>query len=110
MAIKVDLEKAYDRVRCDFLHSVLVERGFSNKWVSPLMSCVTASSLSVLWKAAAFTLGRGLSKGFRLVLPTFLFYVWRNWPRISVLLWTPKSGSGLSLLDGGPRSSFVCNG
>ncbi|KAL0288166.1 UNVERIFIED_CONTAM: hypothetical protein Scaly_2739000 [Sesamum calycinum] len=63
MAIKVDLEKAYDRVRCDFLHSVLVERGFSNKWVSPLMSCVTASSLSVLWngeRTAAFTLGRGL--------------------------------------------------
>lgn len=49
-------------VRCNFLHSVLVERGFSNKWVSSLMSCVTASSLSVLWngeRTPALTLGRG---------------------------------------------------
>lgn len=76
MAIKVDLEKAYDRVRCDFLHSVLVERGFSNKWVSPLMSCVTASSLSVLWngeRTAAFTLGRGLSKAGVSAGFTYLF-------------------------------------
>ncbi|KAL0293018.1 UNVERIFIED_CONTAM: hypothetical protein Scaly_3148400 [Sesamum calycinum] len=114
MAIKVDLEKAYDRVRCDFLHSVLVERGFSNKWVSPLMSCVTASSLSVLWngeRTAAFTLGRGLSKAGVSAGFTYLFVLcMEKLARISVLLWTPKSGSGLSLLDGGPRSSFVCNG
>ncbi|KAK4381457.1 hypothetical protein Sango_2965600 [Sesamum angolense] len=49
---------------------------FSNKWVSPLMSCVTASSLSVLWngeRTAAFTLGRGLSKAGVSAGFTYLF-------------------------------------
>ncbi|KAK4381559.1 hypothetical protein Sango_2955800 [Sesamum angolense] len=101
---QVDLEKAYDRVRCDFLHSVLVERGFSNKWVSPLMSCVTASSLSVLWngeRTAAFTLGRGLSKAGVSAGFTYLLCMEKLAQNISSVVDT-KSGSGLSLLDGGP--------
>ncbi|KAK4381357.1 hypothetical protein Sango_2732000 [Sesamum angolense] len=64
---------------CNVIYKVIAKVAWSvasNKWVSPLMSCVTASSLSVLWngeRTAAFTLGRGLSKAGVSAGFTYLF-------------------------------------
>lgn len=44
---KVDLNKAYDRVRWDFLQKVLEEMNFPPKWVNWIMQCVTTVSYSV---------------------------------------------------------------
>jgi hypothetical protein len=32
--LKLDYEKAYDRVNIDFLFEILTTRGFSRKWIS----------------------------------------------------------------------------
>ena len=42
------MEKAYDRVRWDFLHEVLQKFGFCETFTQWIMECVTTTSFSVL--------------------------------------------------------------
>ncbi|KAK4258521.1 hypothetical protein QN277_004963 [Acacia crassicarpa] len=66
MAIKIDLEKAYDRIRWDFLRLVLLEVGFEESFIDLVMTCVSSVSYNVLWngsKTEFFTPGRGLRQG-----------------------------------------------
>ncbi|KAJ7949853.1 Ribonuclease H [Quillaja saponaria] len=63
---KIDLEKAYDRVKWDFLNEVLVEMGLLSKWISLIMTCVSSVSMTVLWngeKTSNFKPERGLRQG-----------------------------------------------
>jgi len=65
-AVKIDLEKAYDRVDWGFLQQVLVKMGFPTNWVSLIMNGVTSSRLSLLWngeKTEFFSPSRGLRQG-----------------------------------------------
>jgi len=48
IAIKLDMEKAYDKIRWDFLHEVLRKYGFCHKFIKWIMECVTSVSYSVL--------------------------------------------------------------
>lgn len=50
MAIKIDLEKAYDRFSWDFIDDTLREVGFNDRWVRNIMNCVSTSRLGILWK------------------------------------------------------------
>lgn len=49
MAVKIDLEKAYDRVEWDFLEVVLQSTGFDDHFVTLIMQCTSTDSLSILW-------------------------------------------------------------
>lgn len=49
MVIKVDLEKAYDRLRWDFIQDTLQVAGFDEKWVRNIMRCVETPRLALLW-------------------------------------------------------------
>lgn len=53
MAIKTDMSKAYDRIEWSFLRDVLSRFGFSETWISWLMTCVTSVSYSYLVNGAA---------------------------------------------------------
>lgn len=48
MILKVDLEKAYDRVVWPFLHEVIMAAGFSSHLTGLIMSCISSTSLMVL--------------------------------------------------------------
>jgi hypothetical protein len=48
LALKVDLQKAFDRVDKGFLKLVLLKFGFSNTFVNWIVQCVTTVSTSVL--------------------------------------------------------------
>jgi hypothetical protein len=48
MMCKMDLEKAYDRVNCDFLLYMLKRCGFGDKWCSWIVHCISSMRFSVL--------------------------------------------------------------
>lgn len=48
MGIKLDLEKAYDFLNCDYIEYVLLRFGFAVRWVNLVMECIKSSSFSVL--------------------------------------------------------------
>lgn len=65
-ALKVDLMKAYDTVRWDFVLAVLRTIGFPNKVVQWIMECVTTTRFSVMINGELngfFPGGRGLRQG-----------------------------------------------
>ncbi|KAH9709496.1 putative reverse transcriptase/RNA-dependent DNA polymerase [Citrus sinensis] len=48
VALKLDISKAYDRVEWNFLEQTMSNLGFSAKWISLIMSCITTTCFSVL--------------------------------------------------------------
>ncbi|OMO86542.1 reverse transcriptase [Corchorus capsularis] len=48
MTIKIDLEKAYDRICWDFLRDTLIAFGFPDSWVKLILFCLESSSMAVL--------------------------------------------------------------
>ena len=53
MAIKLDMSKAYDRVKCYFLLEVMRVMGFDEKWINLVMMCVTSINYSILVNGAS---------------------------------------------------------
>ena len=66
MAIKLDLEKAYDRLERSFIRDTLNLYKFPSRLVSLIMSCVSSSSISILVNGRAlkpFYPSRGIRQG-----------------------------------------------
>lgn len=53
-ALKLDMNKAYDRVDWDFLLGILRVMGFSLKWIGWILQCVSTVSFSVLVNGRKF--------------------------------------------------------
>ena len=66
VAIKVDLQKAYDRLNWNFLEDNLNEIGLLNKLIPTIMACVSLCYTKVLWNgqpSKSFTFRRGVRQG-----------------------------------------------
>lgn len=66
MAIKVDLEKVYDRLNLGFLANTLKDIGFPSDMVSIIMSCVFTCQMKIIWNGEtsnSFPTSRGLRQG-----------------------------------------------
>lgn len=66
MAIKVDLEKAYDRRWWDFIEETLYDVGLPLKFVQAVMLCVSTCSMRVVWnghRSEQFNPSRGIQQG-----------------------------------------------
>ena len=66
MAIKIDLEKAYDRLSWDFIRDTIMEVGLNQTWTRNLMHCIESSRMSILWdgtKLDWFTPKIGIRQG-----------------------------------------------
>uniref|UniRef100_A0A2N9IGZ4 Reverse transcriptase domain-containing protein n=1 Tax=Fagus sylvatica TaxID=28930 RepID=A0A2N9IGZ4_FAGSY len=66
VAMKLDLQKAYDRVNWGFLRTVLTRFGFSDQFIGWIMECISSVSFSILvngGKSKDFKPSRGLRQG-----------------------------------------------
>ncbi|XP_031099806.1 uncharacterized protein LOC116004005 [Ipomoea triloba] len=66
MAIKLDFEKAYDRLSWDFIRSTLTEIGFNENWIKLIMHCIQTPRMSLLWNGDTlpqFSPSRGIRQG-----------------------------------------------
>jgi len=66
MAIKLDLEKAYDRLRWGFIHETLLKMHLPRLLVEVIMNCVSSSTLNILWNgepSEKFRPSRGVRQG-----------------------------------------------
>lgn len=75
MALKIDLEKGFDRLEGNFIHHVLKWFNFPNDWIELIMSCLTTSNLSVMINGERldpFLPSRGISQGDPLSLYIFI--------------------------------------
>lgn len=48
MAIKLDMEKAYDKLDCDFIKRCFSVLGFNNNWINWIMQCISTTSFDIL--------------------------------------------------------------
>ena len=66
MALKIDLEKAYDFMNWDYIRICLSKFGFNSHWIDLIMSCISSVSFSILVNGKplnSFTPSRGLRQG-----------------------------------------------
>lgn len=110
MLLKLDLEKAYDRIRWDFLEETLEAAGFSEQWRSRIMAGVSGPSMSLLWngeKTDAFKPARGLRQGDPLSPYLFVLCLERLCHQIETAV-ERKEWKPISISRGGPKLSHVC--
>ena len=63
---KLDIEKAYDHIRWDFLQQTLERMGFGSKWIRWMYWCISTASFSVMVNRSPsgfFRSSRGLRQG-----------------------------------------------
>jgi hypothetical protein len=66
MAIKIDMEKAFDRMEWNFILAILSKLGFHPTWVNWVRICITSPSFSILINRSPFghfSPERGLRQG-----------------------------------------------
>lgn len=65
-AIKIDFEKAYNRLKWSFIRDTLLQMNLPSLLINVIMECVTTASLKVLWNgepSTNFTPSRGVRQG-----------------------------------------------
>ncbi|KAH1089875.1 hypothetical protein J1N35_017132 [Gossypium stocksii] len=80
MAIKIDLEKAYDRVRWDFVEASLNAASIPSRLINVIMNAISSSSMQVLWNGVPtqkFRPVRGIRQGCS--LSPYLFVLCMEW-------------------------------
>ena len=66
MAIKVDLEKAYDRLSWNFIYETLTELALPIGLIQLIMECITSTRMNILWHGELtddFSPSRGVRQG-----------------------------------------------
>lgn len=95
MVIKVDLEKAYDRLKWDFIRDTLSDVGFPSNLSRIIMECISTASMQIFGMEGLrlnfFPVG-ALDKGAQCLI-TFLCFVWRNWAILLIKVWMTKLGN-----------------
>lgn len=74
MAMLIDLQKAYDRLRWEFLQDSLVDAGFPPGISQAILNCISSSTMQVVFHGEPtqlFTFSRGIRQG--LTYLTFFF-------------------------------------
>ena len=77
MAIKLDMNKTYDRVEWGFIEKVMERMGFHERWICLIMSFITNITHYVLINGVAHgCIVRSLSRGSPFPLLVSLICIW----------------------------------
>ncbi|CAL1393436.1 unnamed protein product [Linum trigynum] len=109
IVLKIDLEKAYDRLRWDFLRDTLKEVGLPSLWINCIMFCVESNKMRLLWNGELsdpITPTRGVRQGDPLSPYLFVLCMERLSHRIDQAI-QEKNWKPLSLSRGGPLISHL---
>ena len=105
MTIKLDMSKAYNKVKWDFIERVMRRMGFHEKWVGCVLNCITTVTYSILINGEAhgrISPTRGLRQGDP--LSSYLFLLCME--AFSALISDASNRnllSGVSICRGCPR-------
>lgn len=97
MAIKIDMKKAYDRLRWDFIRSMPEDASIPSSMVRLIMNCMSTSSMQVLWNGGStdeFKPTRGIRQRDPMS-PICLFLLWNDLGMLLIEL--PRMDVGLQL-------------
>jgi len=100
VALKLDMEKAYDRIEWDFLLACLRQLGFNNTWVQWISECISTVSYSLIINGEScgfFKPSRGLRQGDPLSPYLFLLCMDVLARRLEDLSQDSKSGIGIKI-------------
>ena len=110
MGLKIDLQKAYDRLSWQFLEKVLKAFGFYPVWVHRVITCVSTTRMTLMLNGAPvhnFSPKRGLHQGDPLSPYLFILAM-----EVLSRLINQKVEASLisgSKLVGIPRPSTICS-
>ncbi|CAL1377708.1 unnamed protein product [Linum trigynum] len=109
MALKVDMEKAYDRVKWSFLLAVLTKMGFNSTWCGWIHECLRSLSFSVLMNGTPsgyLTPSRGLLQDYPLSPLLFVIYT-EGFVTILRKVLTENKLGGVKVAPRAPRISHI---
>lgn len=109
MAIKIDLEKAYDRLNWGFIRDTLQDIGLPESFVNLVWECISTSRMKVLWNGEAleeFSPSRGIRQGGPISPYLFVLCIERLFHLINAAV-EYKFWSPIQLSRGGPKLSHL---
>ncbi|CAL1380726.1 unnamed protein product [Linum trigynum] len=109
LVIKIDLEKAYDRLHWSFLRDTLGEIGLPSTWINRIMTCVEKNKMRISWNGeltSTFRPSRGVRQGDPLSPFLFVLCMERLAHRIEQAV-DEKRWKPISLAKNGPRLSHL---
>jgi len=110
VALKLDMEKAYDKLNWKFLFFIMQKFGFDAKFVNWIQECIQTTSMSILINndpTDHFKPSQGLRKGDPLSPYLFILaseVLARMLQRSSL---NPKGGIGIKITRGGSATPFL---
>ncbi|ONI21342.1 hypothetical protein PRUPE_2G060500 [Prunus persica] len=109
LGLKLDMNKAYDRIEWDFLEATLCKFGFDNRWVELVMLCVKTITFSLVLNGSPgspFSPSRGLRQGDP--LSPYLFLLVSEVLSLNIINSTDTGMlRGIKLSRGGPELSHL---
>nr|XP_025664883.1 uncharacterized protein LOC112763420 [Arachis hypogaea] len=110
MTIKIDLEKAYDRLNWNFIKETLMDIGFPQNFINLTLSCISTARMRVFWNGEEleeFSPTRGIRQGDPISPYIFVLCIEKLSQLISAAVehdfWKP-----IRLKKDGPPISHLC--
>lgn len=109
MVIKLDLEKAYDRLNWAFIKETLVDIGLPNDFINLIWHYISTPKMRILWNGEAleeFAPARGIRQGDPISPYLFVLCIEKLFQMIALAedhnLWRP-----IQVARGGPKISYL---